>query len=323
MVFDGHCDIFTGVLQRRLKGDTQVLENFFLPQLKAGGIEGGCFVLWVDPPYDKDPAARVTQIAQAISAEMATTTEAVIVHNRAEIEAAKAAEQFYILLGAEGLAAIGDDLENLDRLYDFGVRHAMLTWNEENQLATGARGTPERGLTALGRDALRRMEEKHMIIDVSHLNDRSFWDVMDIATTPILASHSNARALVDVPRNLSDDQLRAIAETGGVIGLNAFNEFVSSDPVEQNVDHFIQHAVYIADKIGVEHLAFGFDFSDYVSQEALRTFTSQPTPNTEGLEDCSKVPAFLEKMQQAGFTDDDMEKISCGNWLRLIDTVLG
>lgn len=323
MVFDGHCDIFTGVLQRHLKGERQVMERIFLPQLEAGGYEGGCFVLWADPPYDKDQAARFAQLKQVISEEMATCQGAVIVHNSAEIEAAKAAGKFYILLGAEGLAAIGDDLAQLDALYDFGVRHAMLTWNEANQLATGARGDAGRGLTALGRQAVQRMEEKHMIVDVSHLNERSFWDVMNVVHTPILASHSNARALVDVPRNLTDEQLKAIADTGGVVGLNSFNEFVHHDPAKQNTDSFLQHAVYIADKIGVEHLAFGFDFSCCVEPATMASYSSQATPHTEGLEDYSKVPAFLEKMRQAGFSDADMEKICRGNWLRLIDAILG
>lgn len=102
----------------------------------------------------------------------------------------------------EGLSAIGDSLERLDRFYDFGVRHAMLTWNEENLLASGAQRRPTHGLTAFGRQVVQRMEEKRMIVDVSHLNDRSFWDVMDVVTKPVIASHSNARALAAVPRNL-------------------------------------------------------------------------------------------------------------------------
>lgn len=145
LIFDGHTDVFTGVLQRRLNGERDVLAQEFLPKLRCGGVEGGCFVFWADPPYDKEPAARIARMMQAASEELAECADAVLVHSLAEIEAAKAAGKFYILAGAEGLSAIGDSLERLDRFYDFGVRHAMLTWNEENLLASGAKGDPTHG----------------------------------------------------------------------------------------------------------------------------------------------------------------------------------
>lgn len=323
MVFDGHGDIFTGVLQRWLQGHKNILAQEFLPLLRRGNIEGGCFVIWVDPPYTVDYAARTQQMMVAITDDLADCTEARIIRNLSEIEAAKAADQFYILMGAEGLASIGRSLENLDRLYAFGVRHAMLTWNEENALATGALGRADRGVTDFGKKVLHHMENKHMLIDVSHLNDRSFWDVMDTVTGPVLASHSNARALANVPRNLTDEQLRVIAEHDGIVGLNAFNAFVSCVPAEQNVDRFIDHAVYIADLIGVDHLAFGFDFCDYVSQETQKSFSDQDAVTLPGLENYTKVPNLLVRMRKAGFSTEDLEKIASGNWLRMIGSVLG
>lgn len=166
----------------------------FCPNSAAAVSKAGASFSGRIPPYDKEPAARIAQMMQAASEELAECADAVLVHSLAEIEAAKAAGKFYILAGAEGLSAIGDSLERLDRFYDFGVRHAMLTWNEENLLASGAKGDPTHGLTAFGRQVVQRMEEKRMIVDVSHLNDRSFWDVMDVVTKPVIASHSNARA---------------------------------------------------------------------------------------------------------------------------------
>ena len=147
MIFDGHCDIFTDVLRRRLCGETQVLARHHLPKLRAGGIRGGCFVLWVDPPFTDDPAARMAQLLSAVSAEMAECCEAALVTSAAEIEGVAATERFPILLGVEGLSAIGEDVDAIDRLHAFGARHAMLTWNEENALATGAKADPSRGLT--------------------------------------------------------------------------------------------------------------------------------------------------------------------------------
>jgi len=323
MIFDGHSDIFTDVTIKRLLGETQVIKNRHLQRLRRGQIEGGCFVLWIDPPYDVNPAVRLDALLRAVKDEMAECEEAVIVRNIAEIQAAKAADKFYILTGMEGLSGIGEDVDRLYELYDFGVRHAMLTWNEQNALATGVQGDFSRGLTSLGRKALEIMQQKKMIVDVSHLNDRSFWDVIDTVRTPILASHSNVRTLANVSRNLADDQLLAIRDTNGLIGLNSFNIFVSPNTNEQDVDHLIKHASYIADKIGVEHLGFGFDFFEFLSSDSVSGFSPQEVPYTVGLEDCSKVPNMVTKMKAAGFTDKELEMIAYGNWHNLIRKVVG
>lgn len=323
MIFDGHCDIFTDVLRRRLCGETQVLERHHLAKLRAGGIRGGCFVLWVDPPFTDDPAARMAQLLSAVSAEMAECNEAALVTSATEIEGVAATERFPILLGVEGLSAIGENVDAIDRLHAFGARHAMLTWNEANALATGAKADPSRGLTALGRRALARLEDLHMLVDVSHLNDRSFWDVLATVHGPIVASHSNARALAEHPRDLTDDQLRAIAETGGLVGLNANKNFVSPDPAQQTVDQFVRHAVHIAELVGVRHLAFGFDFNEYLADDATTSYNDGGNPNVPGLEDARHTPVYVEALRRAGFSDDELSQISWQNWLRVIGEVVG
>ncbi len=323
MIFDGHSDIFTDVTIKRLLGETQVIQNHHLSRLRKGGVEGGCFVIWIDPPYDKEPAKRLEQILKATKDEMAECEVAVLVHNMAEIEAAQKAGKFFILLGIEGLSGIGEDLSQIHRLYEFGARHAMLTWNEQNALATGVQGDPERGVTALGEKALHLLQEKQMIVDVSHLNEKSFWDVMNITEGPIIASHSNAKALAPAARNLSDAQLLGIRDTKGLVGLNSFNLFVSQELKEQNVDNLVKHASYIADKIGVEHLGFGFDFFEFLSTNSMKSYSDQDTSFTVGLEDSSKIPDLLIKMKAAGFTDKELALISYGNWFGLIRKVLG
>lgn len=323
MIFDGHSDIFSDVTIKRLLGETQVIKNHHLTRLRKGGVEGGCFVIWIDPPFDKEPSRRLEQILKATKDEMTECEDAVLVHNMAEIEAAQKAGKFIILLGMEGLSGIGEDLDQIHMLYDFGVRHAMLTWNEQNLLATGVQGDPTRGVTDLGKKAIRMIQDKHMIMDVSHLNERSFWDVIHMAEGPILASHSNAKALAPAARNLSDEQLLAIRDTKGLVGLNSFNLFVSQNLNEQNVDNLVKHASYIADKIGVEHLGFGFDFFEFLSTESMKSYSDQDTSYTVGLEDCSKIPEMLLKMKAAGFTEKELEMISYGNWFNLIRRVLG
>lgn len=323
MIFDGHCDIFTDVLRRRLAGEEDVLRRRHLPLLRAGGISGGCFVLWVDPPYTAAPAARLAQLMQAVETEMAACTEAVLVHHSAELRQAQDEGRFPILLGLEGLAAIGEDLEAIDRLYAFGARHAMLTWNEANALATGAKGDPARGLTETGRRAVRCMENLQMLVDVSHLNEASFWDVLRVAQAPVIASHSNARALAEVPRNLTDEQLRAIAATGGLVGLNANKNLVSPEPAKQHLRQFVAHAVHIAETIGVEHLAFGFDFNEYLTADATKSYNDGGNPNVSGLEDASHTLDYMEILRDAGFSQQELTQMAEENWLRLIKTVIG
>ncbi len=323
MVFDGHSDIWADVTIRSLNGETDILRKYHLPRLKKGQIEGSIFVIWADPPYDKTPSERTKQIMKAIKAETAVCDDIAIVKNYEEMQAAKKAGKFYIFIGLEGLSSIGENLDLIDTYYDFGARHAMLTWNEENALATGAQGNPNRGLTALGKKAAKKIIEKHMILDVSHLNDKSFWDIADLAQGPIIASHSNARALSAAARNLTDDQLLTIRDLNGVVGINSFNKFVSQVPAEQTVDNLVKHIVYIAEKIGVEHIGFGFDFFEFMSVESMRSYSEQDTSFTLGLEDCSKVPNLLAKMKKAGFSDAEIKAISYENLHRLIQNVLG
>ena len=323
MIFDGHSDIFSDVRYKREAGETQVLKNHHLERLQKGGIGGACFVIWADTFNGFDPKDEMDAIVKALQAEMAETEDFVLVHNRAEVEAAEKAGKFAILLGIEGLAGIGEDLSKIDALYEVGARHAMLTWNEEHALATGVKGSPDRGVTDLGRKAIKKIQDKKMILDVSHLNEKSFWDVIDASNGPILASHSNAKALAGAARNLTDDQLKAIRDTNGLVGLNAFNDFISDIREEQDVDHLVNHASYIADKIGVEHLGFGFDFFEFLNTDFMKSYSDQDDSLLRGMEDCSKVPVLLEKMRKAGFTEKDLEMISGGNWLNLIQRVMG
>ncbi|MDY4060107.1 dipeptidase [Anaerovoracaceae bacterium SGI.195] len=323
MIFDGHSDIFADVTIKRLEGETNVLRNHHLRRLKKGGVEGSIFVIWIDPPYDKQPVPRSKEIMKAIRDEMAETEDFVIVHNTAEMEKAKAEGKFYIYIGLEGVSYIGSDVDKIDELYDFGARHCMLTWNETNDLATGAQGDPDRGLTEAGVKAVKKIQQLGMLMDVSHLNDKSFWDVMRVATGPVIASHSNARALSNAARNLTDDMLMEIKKTGGLVGMNSFNLFVSQEIENQRIERLVDHIVYISDKIGVEHVGFGFDFFEFLNPAGMSSYSDQDTSYTRGLEDATKVPELLRLMEKAGFNKEEMEAIKYKNWHNLIKKVVG
>ena len=215
MYFDAHSDIWCDVTTRRLNGETNVFDRCHLERMRKGGVEGSIFVIWVDPPYDVDYVKRTEQIMAAAKAEIAECQSFRIVHTYDEMMQANADGKIYIFIGIEGMATMGKDLSWIDRYYDFGCRHGILTWNEANDLGAGALSGKDYGLTDVGKEAVRRMQEKGMLLDVSHLNDNGFWDLVKITQKPFVASHSNSRALCSAPRNLTDDQLRAIAEIKG------------------------------------------------------------------------------------------------------------
>ncbi len=317
MVFDAHSDIWTDVTTRFLKGERDIFHKYHFKRLQSGKIEGSIFAIWIDSPHaETRPYERFLEMAEAIQNEIAVTKTFVIVKNYEEIQKAKQNHQFYVMIGTEGLSPIGKNLDFIDNYYDLGARHAMLTWNEQNALATGAKGDVTRGLTTLGKQAVKKIIQKKMLLDVSHLNEKSFWDLIDFMEYPLIASHSNAKALCNVPRNLSDEQLFAIRDLNGVIGINAFHGFIHDVVAKQTVDTLIKHVVYIADKIGVEHIGCGFDFIEFLP-------STEPEYATKGLEDYTKVPDFIKKLKKVGFSKKEVEQICYGNFHRVIQQVLG
>ena len=295
MYFDAHSDIWCDVTTRRLNGETNVFDRCHLERMRKGGVEGSIFVIWVDPPYDVDYVKRTEQIMAAAKAEIAECQSFRIVHTYDEMMQANADGKIYIFIGIEGMATMGKDLSWIDRYYDFGCRHGILTWNEANDLGAGALSGKDYGLTDVGKEAVRRMQEKGMLLDVSHLNDNGFWDLVKITQKPFVASHSNSRALCSAPRNLTDDQLRAIRDVNGVVGLNAFN-----------------------------HVGCGFDFFEFIDNpDTMGTMTDTGSPCTKGLANCSEIPNLFACFEKMGMSKEEMEKIARLNFQRVVKDAIG
>ena len=323
MNFDAHCDIWTHITHCYLAGEHDNFRKYHYNRLKKGGIEGGIFVIWNDPPFDENPLERTRQMQAAIAQEEPECADILsVVRSYSDMENARKAGKMYAFIGHEGLKSIGKDLDLIDDFYSFGARHASLTWNEENLLATGARGNPEHGLTDLGKRAVRKIQDLGMILDVSHLNDASFWDLIRAANGPVVATHSNARALCDQARNLTDEQLKELAMTGGIAGLNSFNEFVHPEEDKQTVENLVKHLIHMVDIMGIDHVGFGFDFSEFLCGDTLSAFSSQATPYTIGLEDASCAPNVINEMKRVGFNQEEIDKIAYKNWHRLIKEVI-
>lgn len=319
MVFDGHSDLLYDVTRRRLAGEDHVLERHHLDRLRRGGVEGlvlalwtraaGAQTFWGDVPGVESDADRTRIMMDCARAELAECPWLAVVRTAEEAERARAAGRLYAFLAIEGMAAIGRDTGGIDGYHAFGARIGMLTWNEENDLATGAGGDPEKGLTDLGKQAVRRMEELGMLVDVSHLNDGGFWDVVKLARGPVIASHSNCRALCGVRRNLSDEQLRAIRDTGGVVGLNVYHGFVHPEAEQQTAEMLARHAVHMAEVMGIEHVACGFDFCE---------FMGPGNEGAEGLEDCAHVKNLLYWLERLGVSEKERNMIARENFLRVL-----
>lgn len=162
------------------------------------------------------------------------------------------------ILTVEGGAMLAGRLENVEKMAEQGVRMMTLTWNGENEIASGIKG--ETGLKPFGKEVLREMKRLSIVPDVSHLNEKSFWDVMNNTDVPIVATHSNSRPVCDVARNLTDDQFRAIAERDGIVGLNFYNFFLNIVPQQATIEDLVRHADRFLELGGENIVAIGSDF---------------------------------------------------------------
>src|SRR5436189_5463756 len=195
--------------------------------MKAGGISAAFFSIWVDDTYGPGRAyKRALALIDAVRRLAATAADVELATNGEEVRAAVSRGHVAALMGVEGGHAIENSLEKLDSLYRLGVRYMTLTWNNGNDWA-GSSTDPERhgGLTSFGRQAVGRVNQLALPVEVSHVSDATFRDVLATTTRPVIASHSSCRALAHHPRNLSDEQLLAIARNGGVVGINFYPVF--------------------------------------------------------------------------------------------------
>ena len=316
MLFDIHSDLFMDVDNRRAGGSRSVISENHSERLKEGGVTSMFAPLFINP-YQKEELLRKKAHSMFLS------MSAELNDNRQSVAVAKCAQDFLdaaqqgklaLMLGSEGLCYIGEEIALIEVFYQLGMREVSLTWNEDNALASGAKGDPERGLTQAGAALARRVEELGMILDVSHINEKSFWDIAKIVKEPIMASHSNSYTLCPHPRNLKDDQLAFIREIGGVVGLNAYPEFVQQEQPLWNMERLADHMDYMIEKMGIEHVALGFDFADYMDEEDahLSDFYS-----------ARHIPKLLEIFRRRGYTQADLDKITHQNILRVIRARMG
>jgi membrane dipeptidase len=328
IVVDAHSDILSDILGRREAGQRDILDSTWLPAMDAGGIDVRVLAIYSPPRFVPELALRraLDQIA-ALLAELDGSPRAALCTTHAEILSTVRERRKAFVLGMEGMEPLGSDLGLLRIFRQLGVRVVGITHALRNYAADGAFFDPKRtgvvgGLTDFGVEAVERAQGMGMLLDVSHLNEPGFWDVMRLCRAPVIASHSNCRVLVDHPRNLTDEQIKAVAATGGVIGINSINRFVNPPDLPHLLDH-VDHLVKIA---GREHVGLGLDFCHYlldhkspVERSGMRKGACLSVDGLASDRDVRKIPQLLA---QRGHPPDTIDMIMGENLLRVFGTVL-
>jgi len=324
VAIDLHSDIMLDVMLRRSKGEEAILKNIHVPKMRAGGVDAAIIpVAWDEPSLGYTMDKLLNNLKYLANEIRECHGEIAIATCASDVK--KGLISF--ILGLEGCYAIGYELENLELLHKLGVRVLGLTWNIRNQISDGIGERTNCGLSNFGMRVVEKANELGMLIDVSHISEAGLMDVLEISKHPVIASHSNARSICDHIRNLTDEQIMAIAEGGGIIGMVFYSEFVSKDG-QARIDDLLKHVDYIANLVGVKHIAIGPDFADYIADLLLNILKKHPSlyrtiTYVNGLEDVTKLPNLTAELLVRGYSKDDVKKILGENFLRVFGKVSG
>lgn len=325
-IIDMHCDTISELWESRQRTKPQQFAanslHIDLQKMKKSGYMLQNFAMYIDLKRNLDPFEYVCSLIELFYEEMDKNKNDIrVINTSGEIMENERCHKISALLAIEEGGCCKGKIENLEKLYERGARMMTLTWNYPNELAhpnllseeTDAYGfhlfDGTKGLTKTGFAFAQRMEELGMIIDVSHLSDKGFWQIADCTKKPFVASHSNARALCGHARNLTDEMIRAIAERGGVIGLNYYGCFLNErNDSTSTAARIAEHARYIANTGGIECLGLGSDFDGIDGELEIA--------------DCAQMYKLFDALETAGFSQDAIEKITYQNVLRVYKEVL-
>ncbi len=309
-IIDLHCDTILHLSdnsQLKLKNNNLSVD---IRNLKEGKSLAQFFALFIDLAEHPDALQRCLRMIDVFYREIEeNSTEIALVRNFEELMLQQQAGKIGAFLTIEEGGALAGRLENLRNFYRLGVRLITLTWNYANEI-----GYPNcqeqfqaQGLTKFGQQVVQEMNALGMIIDVSHLSDQGFHDVLALSNKPFVASHSNARAICNHGRNLTDDMIRRLADKGGVMGINFCGEFLGGTAVSR-IDDMMIHIKHIYNVGGIEVLALGTDFDGI--------------DNTLEIATIGEIGKLVQALRNHGFTEGEIEKIAYKNTLRVIQDCL-
>ncbi|AEV68414.1 dipeptidase [Acetivibrio clariflavus] len=306
IIFDAHCDTITKIMELNSNLYSNNCHIDILRLKKAGNCVQ-TFAAFIAPIYSPAYAMkRAMQIIDRFYSELEIYKDDIMLCcNYNDIETALSQGKIAAMLSIEGGEALQGDLGALRNFYRLGVRSVCLTWNYRNEIADGVKDEETGGgLTPFGRQLVAEMNRLGMLVDLSHISQRGFWDVMATTSKPVIVSHSNARKICSHPRNLYDDQILAVAKNGGVIGINFYPEFLN-DEGKAFVKDIIKHIEHIVSLAGPDHIGIGADFDGI-----------EKTPeDIKGIENISIV---FEEMAKLNYSDEIIRKFASENFLRLV-----
>jgi len=289
------------------------------PKLRAGGVDGAFFAIYIPADLEGEEAlnhaesllscVEDTLAAHPDKATIATTAEQAYTNRDNGL--------FSVFLGLENGSPIGSSLELLDKFYYRGVRYMTLCHSRDNLICDSCASKDKRwhGLSPFGREVVAEMNRLGMLVDVSHVSDETFYDVLKHSSKPVVATHSCCRALADHPRNMTDDMIRALAEKGGVIQINFYPVFLDDSFHEEDMHtaprpsykRIVDHIDHVASLVGIDHVGIGSDFDGI-----------DVAP--EGLENISMMPKVFEEMRRRGYSENDIAKVASENFLNVLSS---
>jgi membrane dipeptidase len=342
-IFDGHNDLLTHLWRQddlapeAVFGEGREAGHLDAPRMARGGMAGGFFAIWVptpmdlggivekmqNPPYDlpippeipQDDGLAVVMAQAAILMRLERAGHLAICTTVPQIRAARDMGVPAAILHIEGAEAIGPDLAELDVLWRAGLRSVGPVWSRPTRFCDGVPfrfpADPDTGggLTEAGRALVARCTELGLVVDLSHMTERGFWDVAEM-DGPLVATHSNAHAICPHSRNLTDPQLRAVAQSGGIVGLNFATAMLRPDGrmvPDTGLDVMLAHLDHMIAVMGEDHVALGSDFDGAIVPEAIG--------------DASGLPALIDAMRAHGYGETRIEKIAFENWMSVLSRI--
>lgn len=356
VMVDTHNDLLTAVIEKKLqldsdlKGKTHSDLNRFL----QAGVDLQLFSVWCDGEKQNPFAWANREMDTLLAVAQRNPDKLIITDNLASMESAWKQGKLVGLFGVEGGHMIENDLTKLDQLYAKGARYMTLTWNNSTSWASSAwdetiqpEKLTQKGLTAFGKQVVQRMNQLGMLVDLSHVGVQTFWDAMNTTTKPVLVSHSNCHAICPVPRNLTDEQIKAIGKNGGVIHLNFYSGFVDSS-FKQKETAFLQAHARELDSLKQTGMQQEYAMSILTNKYADEVYNIRPTLDQllnhldhivrligvdhvgmgsdfdgitsapKELNDVTDYPLITKALHERGYSKKDIEKILGKNFLRIL-----
>jgi len=346
-VFDGHNDVLLRLYKSK---SSDAVSDFLegeeaghldLKKAKAGSFAGGLFALYspsakrvatgtqtageqgeaaLPPPLSLEEARKsiVAELAILLKIVRASRGGVAVCNTTADVKSTVERQALAVVIHLEGAEAIDGDLNFLEVLYAAGLRSLGPVWSRDNIFGHGVPfrfpSSPDigEGLTEAGERLVRACNAMKILVDLSHINEKGFWDVARLSTAPLVATHSNAHALCPSARNLTDGQLSAIRESKGMVGLNFATSFLRPDgrmSADTPLDLMVRQLDYLIDRLGEDHVGLGSDFDGAVVSESIKS--------------AAGLPVFFQALRDKGYSEPLLRKIGSTNWFDLLERTIG